>query len=357
MNKAPLVSTLLSRASTLLLAIFVSQSISSAALAQGYPQAYVHVPQAYAQVPQAYVRAPQAYVQVPQAYVQVPQFSQAPRAPQAAPYQIQEFAVNIGERSPLHGILTLPAGPEAVPCVVLVQGVGAHDKDYSVGPNKPFMQLAAGLAMQGVAVLRFDKRTFAYPECQADYNFDINEETLIDSVAAVDFVRNHPRIDSQRVFFCGHSMSGLLAPEMTKRVPELAGVIILSSPSRTLEAIVEEYDENKKARSIAQFSPRCWQQVKNIDASSEVFQLSKPVFVAQGGADEVVPLNKNLQRWQKSTASGNVSLALYPMNHALLQLPGEDASSAYRGLVPPQLVLDLTHWVNSVRREIAYGGN
>lgn len=324
------VSKLLLRASVLLLAISLSQTINNAALAQGY-----------APVPQANIQVPQAYPQVPQAYPQ--------------PCQIVEQAVEIGDERPLHGILTLPVCSQTVPCVVLVQGVGAHDKDYSVGPNKPYMQLAAGLAMQGVAVLRFDKRTFAYPECQADSNFDINEETLIDSVAAVDFVRNHPRVDSQRVFFCGHSMGGLLAPEMAKRVPELAGVVILSSPGRTLEAIVEEYDENKKVLSVAQFPPRCWQQVKNIDAPSEVAGLFKPVFVAQGGTDEIVPVNQNLPQWQKSTQNSNVCLALYPMNHALLQHPNESTSACYRGMVPVKLVLDLGCWINNTKREIAYG--
>jgi hypothetical protein len=38
------------------------------------------------------------------------------------------------------------------------------DRDESIGPNKAFKDLAWGLASRGLAVLRFDKVTFAHPD-------------------------------------------------------------------------------------------------------------------------------------------------------------------------------------------------
>ena len=59
----------------------------------------------------------------------------------------------------LPATLTMPAATRSVPAVVLVHGSGPNDRDETVGANKPFKDLAAGLASRGVAVLRYDKRT------------------------------------------------------------------------------------------------------------------------------------------------------------------------------------------------------
>lgn len=57
----------------------------------------------------------------------------------------------------LPGTLTLPkraVGSDVcrVPCVILVHGSGPHDRDETIGPNKPFRDLAWGLAERGIAV-------------------------------------------------------------------------------------------------------------------------------------------------------------------------------------------------------------
>ena len=60
------------------------------------------------------------------------------------------------------GTLSMPAGDGPFPAVVLVHGSGPNDRDETIGPNKPFKDLAWGLASQGIAVLRYDKRTKAH---------------------------------------------------------------------------------------------------------------------------------------------------------------------------------------------------
>lgn len=64
---------------------------------------------------------------------------------------------------PLNGILSLPDIASAkVPAVVLVHGSGPADMDESIGANKPFRDIAEALSAQGIAVLRYDKRTKIY---------------------------------------------------------------------------------------------------------------------------------------------------------------------------------------------------
>ena len=52
----------------------------------------------------------------------------------------------------LPGVLTLPNAKFRCPAVVLVQGSGPQDQDETIGPNKPFADIAYGLASQNIAV-------------------------------------------------------------------------------------------------------------------------------------------------------------------------------------------------------------
>ena len=69
-----------------------------------------------------------------------------------------EEEVVVGEgKWALPGTLSMPANVAAsdkVPAVVLVHGSGPNDRDESIGPNKPFKDLAWGLASKGIGVLR-----------------------------------------------------------------------------------------------------------------------------------------------------------------------------------------------------------
>ena len=76
-----------------------------------------------------------------------------------------EEQVTVGDPGwPLPGTLTRPKGINSAPLVILVHGSGPNDRDETLGPNTPFRDLAHGLASRGIAVLRYDKRTFAHKE-------------------------------------------------------------------------------------------------------------------------------------------------------------------------------------------------
>ena len=74
--------------------------------------------------------------------------------------------------------------------VVLVQGSGPHDRDETIGPNKPFRDLAWGLASKGIAVLRYEKRTKEHPG-KLTAKLTIKDEVIDDAVlvAALDDLR------------------------------------------------------------------------------------------------------------------------------------------------------------------------
>ena len=100
--------------------------------------------------------------------------------------KMQERDITVGaDGFKLPGTLTLPVGKKKAPVVILVHGSGPQDRDETVGPNKPFRDLAWGLAERGIATVRYDKRTKVYgaafiPEGQ---NANYDTESVDDAVA------------------------------------------------------------------------------------------------------------------------------------------------------------------------------
>ena len=154
--------------------------------------------------------------------------------------RFREVAVRVGsEPYVLGGTLTLPRGNGPFPAVLLVHGSGPNDRDASVGATKIFRDLAQGLASSGIAVLRYDKRTYTYRD-QLSNDISLDDETVHDAVAAVKLLGSRSDIDPARIFVIGHSLGGLLAPEIAVRAGGVAGIALLSPPGRPPWEILRE---------------------------------------------------------------------------------------------------------------------
>jgi uncharacterized protein len=168
-------------------------------------------------------------------------------APSEAPPRVPEYAdttllreepVEVGAPGwRLPGTLTLPRGAGPHPVVVLVHGSGPHDRDETLGPNRPFRDLALGLASRGVAVLRYDKRTLVHG-ARMGGAVTVEEEVIADALTALAVARAHPDTEARRVYVLGHSLGGLLAPEIGARDAAVAGVILLAAPARPLTEVI-----------------------------------------------------------------------------------------------------------------------
>lgn len=137
----------------------------------------------------------------------------------------------------LPGVLTMPDNTSGkVPCVVFVHGSGPNDRNETIGPNKVFKDIADSLSINGIASLRYDKRTLVYGEkylpqgAEANYYY----ETVADAVSAVETACNFPEIDSNNVYVLGHSLGAMLAPEIAHKSEKVAGLIMLAPPAQKL---------------------------------------------------------------------------------------------------------------------------
>lgn len=156
------------------------------------------------------------------------------------PDRYSEERVSFGEDPWIaKGILTLPNGVERAPAVVLVHGSGPHDEDETIGVNKPFRDLATGLSSNGIAVLRYQKRTHAYQlRLAAEGRISVREEVVDDALAALKFVRAHPRVDPARVFVVGHSLGATLGPQIAHEDGKVAGAVLLAGTARDLTDVL-----------------------------------------------------------------------------------------------------------------------
>ncbi|MGD2120901.1 MAG: alpha/beta fold hydrolase, partial [Gemmatimonadota bacterium] len=143
-----------------------------------------------------------------------------------------EVEVSLGaEPWLLPGVLSLPKVQGPVPGVVLVHGSGPNDRDETVGASRPFRDLAWGLASRGIAVLRYDKRTKVHAS-KLSPDIGLEDEVIDDALAALSLMRGRPEVDAERVFLLGHSLGGILAPEIARRDGSLAGVTVLAASAR-----------------------------------------------------------------------------------------------------------------------------
>ena len=148
----------------------------------------------------------------------------------------------------LPGTLLVPKGEGPFPAVVLVHGSGPNDRDETIMSLKPFRDLAEGLAERGVAVYRFDKRTYVYgTEMAANKQATLMDESIEDAVAAVQLLAEQEKIDPARIFVLGHSLGGNAVPAIDRALKgqpaSACGYIMMAASPRPLWALMREQSD------------------------------------------------------------------------------------------------------------------
>ncbi len=296
-----------------------------------------------------------------------------------------------GEAEPrewrLPGFLTTPKGDGPFPGVVLVHGSGPIDADETIGDNKPFKDLAWGLASRGVVVLRYVKRTsqFGKELLQAYPEFTVREETEDDAQSAIQLLRQTKHIDPSRVFLVGHSLGGWIAPRIAERTPELAGIVILAGNTREFATLVvdqlryiaeldggisadeqTELDAAKKDLELAlspDLKPRdtvsvlgskvpgaYFLDMRGYDAAAVAKRVKQPILVLQGESDYQVTM-EDFAGWKRALGDApQARFKSFPqLNHLFM---GVDCKSTPEntlkaGHVDEHVVEEIAIWVKA----------
>lgn len=282
------------------------------------------------------------------------------------PEGIVEEDISLGEGEwALGGTLTLPETGSNFPAVVLVQGSGPSDRDEAVGGTKVFRDIAWAFAQQGIAVLRYDKRTYAHSDLfteEAQLSLTVKEETVDDAVLAGRLLKADARIDGSRIFLLGHSMGAMLGPRIATQGDGLfAGMILISGTPLLLTDIIIAQNEDvlskltaeqqtqqqplldaeiEKVNALYQMTPEEAEQatvfglpgyyfyeMKQFDAASLLLALKLPTLILQGGEDFQVSVENGLDAWEKALGAPDfVTYKLYPeLNHLMMKYTGDTA--------------------------------
>jgi dienelactone hydrolase len=312
----------------------------------------------------------------------------------ADPDRFAEQDVTVGD-GPLAvpGTLTLPKTTGPLPALLLLGGSGPVDRDTTIGKSKPFKDLAWGLASRGIAVLRFDKITYAHPEqVKANRDFTVADEYLPNALAALRLLRAHPAVAAERVFLAGHSLGGTIAPRIAAADSSVAGLVILAGGTQPLQwaavrqvrylvslepataAAAQPTIDAMTAQAEQVDSPELspdtpddqlpfsvpapyWLDLRNYDPVATAAALDQPMLICQGERDYQATIADDLARWQTGLHTRpNVTIHSYPADNHFF-FPGTGRSSPAELAAPqhldPQLVTDINDWIASNTRAVS----
>ncbi len=285
----------------------------------------------------------------------------------------------------LAAIVTTPKNAKNFPMVVFVHGSGPGDMDETVGANKPFKDLAGGLASKGIGSIRYVKRTLVYPNEFAT-PYTVKEEVLDDAGAAIAMAKTVAGADPKSVYVFGHSLGGMLAPKMATLTPDLAGIILAAAPARKLTDIIVdqnnymfnlandttaafkkqladamvEIDKSRITQLGTTIKPdsvilglpaKYWADLNSYNQVAVAKSLSKPkIYVLQGGNDFQVG-KTDFDLWNAALAKKkNVVLKFYPdLNHLLSSQTEKGTMAQYQAAVSVSetLVNDIAQWIKA----------
>jgi hypothetical protein len=309
----------------------------------------------------------------------------------AFPGKFEEKEVTVGSGEwQLPGTLAMPKGEGPAPALVLVHGSGPNDRDETIGPNKPFKDIAWGLASQGIAVLRYEKRTRIYgPKLVADPKYasslTVKQETIDDALEAVRLLQKTLGINTKKVFVLGHSLGGMLIPRiaLSGRSLNIAGFIVMAGLTRPLdETYLQQMtyilsldgqisDEDKKqleeirgqidkikvlqdsdkesAEKLLNAPPAYWLDLRGYYPPELSLKVDQPMLILQGSRDYQVTA-EDFENWKKTLAGrAAVEFKLYPkVNHLFFEGQGIPTPNEYiqkHGSVADYVIADIVAFI------------
>jgi len=304
-----------------------------------------------------------------------------PEYAQQNKYYETKIAVKTGTMS-LPGALCVPNNIKNPPVVILLAGSGPSDKDETIGPNKALKDLAVGLASNGIATYRYDKRTLVYGKDMK--NVDLNTEVIEDALTAITTLKNNPLFKDSKIFIAGHSLGAMCSPFIASKSKQVNGIILLAGNARPLEdVLLEQYnyifgldsigdEEKKELEKIASqvkivkdskalklakaedlplnLDSQYWQSLVKYNQVQVAKKVKQPILVLQGERDyQVTMTDFDLWKQALSGKSKNQFISYPKLNHLFMKGEGKATPDEYekQGNVEFQVISDISNWIKS----------
>jgi dienelactone hydrolase len=294
-------------------------------------------------------------------------------------HTVREREVSVGPAK-LGGTLS-EANVRPAPALLLVSGSGANDRDNTIGPNKPFRDLARGLAARGIAVLRYDTRAHRRGT-HAVLPATLHEEIVEDALAAVTLLQHEPAVDSARIFVLGHSLAGTAIPRIARERATIRGLVIMGGATRPLEdvlvdqvtftasldGIVDDAErpilerlrrQAARVRTLADgaevspaelplsLPPSYWLDLEAHPATELLARETRPVLILHADRD-YQSTAADYAGWRRALgAKPNASFRRYAGLNHLFMTANDAGPIAYRsaGQVAQEVIEDLAAWI------------
>jgi alpha-beta hydrolase superfamily lysophospholipase len=305
----------------------------------------------------------------------------APARPAAAADPRETPLDLVSSAGPLPATLTMPKSNKPVPAVLFLSGSGPNDRDETIGPNKPFADIARGLADRGIASLRFDKRTHAVKDKSKLEKVQLADEYYDDAKAAIAKLGATPGVYRARLFVLGHSEGAMVAPKVAAEAAGLRGVVMMAPGVRPIdEMIIDQMATGAKesgqspeeiaeqTRSLqATFAKikdakrldtppfmgapaAYWRELIALDVAKLVKDSTLPILVLQG--DEDIQVRKDadfeLLRSRVGPANGRVTYKSFAgLNHLFMHVEHGSTGAEYGlpGHVDLPVISAIADWI------------
>lgn len=302
-----------------------------------------------------------------------------PEYAQQNKYYETKIAVKTGTMS-LPGALCVPNNTKNPTIVILLAGSGPNDKDETIGPNKALKDLAVGLASNGIATYRYDKRTLVYGKDMKDV--DLNSEVIEDAINAAAILKKNPDFKNSKVYIVGHSLGAMCAPIIANKSKQINGIVLLAGNARPLEDVVlDQYNyiygldsidvsekkeilgyttkmktvKDPKLLKLAKaedlplnLESHYWQSLVKYNQIQVAKKIKQPILVLQGERDyQVTMTDFNLWKESLSTNPKNKFISYSNLNHLFMNGAGKSTPGEYekQGNVEEKVILDIASWI------------
>lgn len=186
-------------------------------------------------------------------------------------FETRESVTIMNQHQKIFGVLHLPLGTEVVPAVIFCHGLGG-DKS---GRNRLYVLMAEALSKKGIASLRIDFRGAG--DSEGDLQDMTIESQLSDTMAALNYLKSHPRIRHDKIGLFGRSFGGVIALLAAEKLGN-ASSLALWAPLYDGEQWIERWKRiNREGLELSDDEKYELMTVNGITASmalySQLFQL------------------------------------------------------------------------------------